>query len=80
MRPRQNGRRFLDDIFRRIFFNEKCYILMKMSFKFVPQSPSNNTPALIQIMALCQPDDKLLLEAMMALCNDTYMCHLSSIS
>ena len=36
LRPRQNGRRFADDTFKRIFFNENLRILIKISLKFVP--------------------------------------------
>ena len=36
-----------DDIFRRIFKNEKFYILIKNSLKFVPKVPIDNDPALV---------------------------------
>ena len=36
LRPRQNGRRFADDTFKRIFLNENVRILIKISLKFVP--------------------------------------------
>ena len=45
--PGQNGRRFADDIFRCIFVNEKFYILIKISLKFVPKVPTDNVSALI---------------------------------
>ena len=35
LRLRQNGRRFADDIFKRIFFNENVRISIKISLKFV---------------------------------------------
>ena len=35
---------FADDIFKRIFFNEKIWILIKIPPKFVPMGPINNTP------------------------------------
>ena len=47
LRPRQNGRHFRDDIFQRIFFKENCSILMKISLKFVAQSPINNIATLV---------------------------------
>ena len=65
MRPRQNGRHFPDDIFKRIFLNENVWISLKISLKFVPKGPINNIPALVQIMAWRQPGDKPLSEAMM---------------
>ena len=36
-RPRQNDLRFQDEIFKSIFSNKNCCILMKISLKFVPQ-------------------------------------------
>ena len=45
LRPRQNGRHFVDDISRCIFV--KFCILIKISLKFVPMSPINNIPALV---------------------------------
>ena len=43
----QNGRHVADDIFRCIFMNEKFYILIKISLKFVPKGPIDNNPALV---------------------------------
>ena len=49
LRPRQNGRRFADDTFKRIFLNENVRISLKISLKFVPRGQINN-PALVQII------------------------------
>ena len=65
LRPRQNGRHFADDTFKRIFLNDNVRILIKISPKFVPEGPINNIPALVQIMAWRRPGDKPLSEAMM---------------
>ena len=65
LRPRQNGRHFADDIFKRIFLNENIWILIKISLKFVPKGSINNIPALVQIMAWRRPGDKPLAEPMM---------------
>ena len=65
LRPRQNGRPYPDDIFKRIFFNQNVWISIKISLKFVPEVRINNIPALIQIMAWCRPGDKPLSEPMM---------------
>ena len=65
LRPRQNGRRFADDIFKCIFVNENKWIPIKISVKFVPKRPINNIPALFQIMARCRLGDKPLSEPMM---------------
>ena len=47
LRPRQDGRRFPDDIFKCIFFNENAWISIKISLKFVPKGQINNIPALV---------------------------------
>ena len=65
LRPRQNGRHFLDDIFNCIFLNENIWISNKISLKFVPKGQINNIPALVQIMAWRRPGDKPLFEPMM---------------
>ena len=65
LRPRQNGRRFADDIFKRIFLNENVRISIKISLKFAPKGPINNIPALVQIMAWRRSGDKPLSEPMM---------------
>ena len=65
LRPRQIGRRFADDTFKRIFLNENARISIKISLKFVPKGPINNNPALVQIMAWRRPGDKPLSEPVM---------------
>ena len=54
LRPRQNGRHFPDDTFKRIFLNENIRISTKNSLTVVPKGPINNIPALVQIMAWCR--------------------------
>ena len=61
LRPRQNGRHFADDTFKRIFVNENVNI----SLKFVRNGLINNIPAFVQIMAWRRPGDKPLSEPMM---------------
>ena len=63
--PRQHRRRFADDIFKCMFFNENCCILIKISLKYVRKVPIDNNPALVQIMAWCRLGDKPLSESMM---------------
>ena len=65
LRPRQNGRRFADDTFKRIFLNENVLIFIKISLKFVPKGPITNNPVLVQIMAWRRSGDKPLSEPMM---------------
>ena len=79
-RPRQNGRHFADDTFKRIFVNENVRILIEISPKFVPKGPIDNIPALVQIMAWRRPGDKPLSEPMMGLFTDAYMRHSASMS
>ena len=67
LRPRQNGRHFPDDIFKRIFLNENVWILIIISVKFVPRGPINNIPTLVQVMAWRRP-------------GDAYMRHSASMS
>ena len=44
LRPRQNGRHFADDTFKRMFLNEDVRISIRNSLKFVPKGPTNNIP------------------------------------
>ena len=64
LRPRQHGRHFADDSFKRIFLNKNIGILIKISLKFVHKGPISNIQALVQIMALRRPGDKPLSEPM----------------
>ena len=65
LRPRQNGRRFPDDTFKRTFLNETIRISTKSSLKFVYKGLINNIPALVLIMAWRRPGEKPLSEPMM---------------
>ena len=65
LRPRQNGRHFADDNFRRIFLNENVRISIEISLKFFPNGRINSIPSLVQIMAWRRPGDKPLSEPMM---------------
>ena len=65
LKPRQNGRHIPDDIFKCIFLNEYVWIRIEISLKFVPKGPTNNIPALVQVMAWLRPGDKPLSESMM---------------
>ena len=73
LRPRQNGRYFADDTFKRILLNENVRIWIKNSLKFVPKGPINNIPALVQIMAWRRPGDKPLSEPMIVSLS-THVC------
>ena len=75
LRPRQNGRHFSDDTFKRIFLNDNVWISNKISLKFVPKGPINNIPALVQIMAWRRIGDKPLSEPMLTQFTDAFMRH-----
>ena len=59
------GHHFPGDIFKCIFSNENVWISIEISLKIVPKCPTNNIPALVQIMTWHQPGDKPLSEPMM---------------
>ena len=65
LRPRQNGRHFADDTFKRIFMNENIEISIKISLKFVPKGSINSIQALVQKMAWRRLGDKPLSEPML---------------
>ena len=58
-----------------IFFNANERISIRISLKFVPRSPNDNKPALIQVMAWRRTGDKLLPELMLTQITDAYMRH-----
>ena len=62
-----------DNNFKYIFLNENNRILIQISLKFVPRSPIDNKPALVQVMAWCQTGSKPLPELMLTQATDTYM-------
>ena len=73
--PAQNGHLFTYYIFRCIFMNEKFYILITISLKFVPKGSIHKNPALIQIMAWRRIGDKPLSEPMLIWFTGAYMRH-----
>ena len=69
----QNGQHFADDIFKCSFMNKKFCILILISPKFVPKSPSDNKPLLVQLMAWRRTGDKPLPEPILTQFTDAYM-------
>ena len=63
--PRQNGRHFVDDTFKRIFFNENMRISIEISLQFALKGPIDNITSLVHIMAWRQSGKKPLSEPMM---------------
>ena len=63
-----------DDIFKCIFLNENNRTAIKISLKFVPRSPIDNKPALVQVMAWYQRGDKPLPEPVLTQFTDAYIC------
>ena len=73
--PGQHGRHFTDDIFKHIFMNEKFYISIKVSLKFVPKGTIDKKSAVMQVMAWRRTGTKLLPELLLTLFIDAYMQH-----
>ena len=69
-----------DDIFKRIFLNEKYRIVIKISLKFVPKSSVDNNQALVLIMAWCWIGDKPFSEPVLTRFSDAYMGHQGEMS
>ena len=55
---RQNDRDVADDYFNLILVNWNVWISIRISLKIVPIYPLENNPALVQLMAKREPDDK----------------------
>ena len=79
LRPRQNGRHFADDTFKRIFLNDNVGTSIKMSLKFVHKGPMNNIPALVQ-MSLAPTRRQAIIWANGSCITDAYMRHSASMS
>ena len=75
--PGQNGHHSDRWHFQMHFLEWKWYdwILIQISLKFVPMSPIDNKPALVQVMAWRLTGDKPLLEPMLTQFTDGYMWH-----
>ena len=69
-----------NDIFKCIFLNDNDRILIEIALKFVPRSPINNQPILVQVMAWRRTGDKPLLEQMLTQFTDAHMSHLGEMS
>ena len=66
---------FADDNFKCIFLNESDKIPIRISQKFIPMSPIDNKPALVQVMAWRWTGDKPLPKLMLTQFADAYMRH-----
>ena len=64
-----------DDNSKCIFFNENDRIQIRISLKFVPRSPSDYKPALVQVMPWRQTGDKPLPELVLTQFIVSYMPH-----
>ena len=65
LKPRRSRRHFAGDIFKYIFLNGNVWISIKFHWNFFPKGPSNNIPALAQIMAWRRQGTKPLSEPTM---------------
>ena len=64
-----------DDISKWTFLNKNDRIPTLISLKFIPKSPVDNKPTLVQVIAWCRTGDKPLPEPMMTNSTDAYMRH-----
>ena len=64
-----------DDIFKCIFLNQNNRIIIQISLKFIPRSPIDYKPEMVQAMAWCRTGDKPLPEPLLAQFTDAYMRH-----
>ena len=64
-----------DDIFKSIFLNENDRIQIQISLKFVPSSPIDSMPVLVQVMAWCRTGYKPLPKPVLTQFTDAYMRH-----
>ena len=64
-----------DDNFKCIFLNANDRNPNQFSLKFVPRSPIDNKPVLVQVMAWRRTGDKPLSEPMLIQFTDAYMWH-----
>ena len=64
-----------DDNLKCNFLDENNRIPIRISLKFVPMSPIDNKPALVQVIAWCRIGDKPLPELMLIQFTDAYMRH-----
>ena len=64
-----------DDNFKCIFSTENDRILIHIALKFVPRSPIDNKPAMVEVMAWHQRGNKPIPEPMLTQFTDAYMWH-----
>ena len=64
---------FADDNFKRIFSIENDGVPIRVSLEFVPMSPIDNNPTLVQVMAWRRTGDKPLPELMLTQFIEAYM-------
>ena len=80
LRLKQNDQLLSDNTLKYIFMKENVWILIAISWKYVPWDRIVNKPSLAQIMAWRRRGDKPLSEPKMAYFTHTYMHHLASMS
>ena len=69
-----------DYTFKCIFVNENDRIPIRISLKFVPRSPVDNKPVLVQAIALRRIGDKPSTEPMITQFSEEYMRYKEEIS
>ena len=66
---------FTNNIFKRVFMNQKKCIPIRISLKFVIKGPIDNKSVLVQVMAWRRTGVKPLLEPMLTQFAHAYMRH-----
>ena len=64
-----------DDIIKWIPFNKNVWISIRISMKPVPEGPTDNKSAWVEVMALGRTGDKPLRQPMLTQFTDAYMRH-----
>ena len=62
-------------LFKCIFMNLQCCILIRISLKFVPKGPIANNSALVKVMAWCRTGAKPSPEVILTQFTDAYIQH-----
>ena len=80
LKPRQNGRRFAEDMFKCIFMNERFCISIRISLNFVSKAPIDNKSALVQIMGMAPNRRQAIIWTDDDSFTDAYMRYSASMS
>ena len=80
LRPRQNGRHFVDNMLMCFYLKENQSVVIQISLNFGPKSPIDNKASLVLVMAWRHKGDKPLAEPVMTQFTDIGICHTASLN